>query len=227
MNIYDTDPEFAEIFKSFAYGDIAENEKFKLEAPTRYKAVLAALIGCQGVEAFRAILPEALKNSVTPVEVKEIVYQSAAYSGFGRCLPFLNAVNEILIAEGVELPLESQATAGKDSRLAAGTGAQSEIFGAHMKEAWKNGDMNRFLAENCFGDYYTRRGLSLKEREMVTFCLIMAQGGCEPQLTAHAKGNMNMGNDKNFLMKVIFNCLPYIGYPRSLNAAACVNSAEK
>ncbi len=67
-----------------------------------------------------------------------------------------------------------------------------------MKEAWKNGHINRWLAENCFGDYYTRTGLSLAQREMITFCFLMAQGGCEPQLTGHAKGNMNMGNDKAF-----------------------------
>lgn len=33
-------------------------------------------------------------------------------------------------------------------------------------------------------------------------CLLMAQGGCESQLTAHAKGNMNLGNTKEFLIKV-------------------------
>lgn len=96
-----------------------------------------------------------------------------------------------------------------------------------MKEAWKAGYINRWLAANCFGDYYTRTGLSLAQRELITFCFLMAQGGCEPQLTAHAKGNMNIGNDKDFLMRVISQCLPYIGYPRSLNAIACINRAEK
>ena len=51
-----------------------------------------------------------------------------------------------------------------------------------MEDFWKAGDMNRFLAANCFGDYYTRTGLSLKQRELVTFCYIAAQGGCESQL---------------------------------------------
>lgn len=82
-------------------------------------------------------------------------------------------------------------------------------------------------AANCFGDYYTRNGLDLKQRELITFCFLMAQGGCEPQLTAHAKGNMNLGNDKDFLIKVVSQCLPYIGYPRSLNAVGCVNKAAE
>jgi len=55
----------------------------------------------------------------------------------------------------------------------------------------------------------------------------MAQGGCEPQLIAHAKGNMNLGNDKDFLVRVVSQCLPYIGYPRSLNAMSCIQKATE
>ena len=114
-----------------------------------------------------------------------------------------------------------------EDRLEKGVQAQSDIFGDHMKEAWKAGHINRWLAANCFGDYYTRTGLDLAKREMITFCFLMAQGGCEPQLTAHAKGNMNLGNDKAFLVKVVSQCLPYIGYPRRLNAIACINKAAE
>lgn len=94
-----------------------------------------------------------------------------------------------------------------------------------MREAWKAGTINRWLAENCFGDYYTRKGLDLAKRELITFCFLMAQGGCEPQLIAHSKGNFNVGNDKDFLQRVVLQCLPYIGYPRSLNAIACIGKA--
>ena len=46
-------------------------------------------------------------------------------------------------------------------------------------------------------------------------------------MTAHAKGNMNLGNSKEFLVKVVSQCLPYIGYPRSLNAISCINKAAE
>ena len=62
---------------------------------------------------------------------------------------------------------------------------------------------------------------------MITFCYLAAQGGCEPQLIAHARGNMNLGNDKEFLIRVISQCLPYVGYPRSLNAVSAVNQAAE
>lgn len=38
---------------------------------------------------------------------------------------------------------------------------------------------------------------------------------------------MTLGNDKDFLIRVISQCLPYIGSPRSLNAVTCVNKAAE
>ena len=125
------------------------------------------------------------------------------------------------------LPQALQEGLDPDDRLEKGIAAQAEIFGDHMNETWKAGTVNRYLAANCFGDYYTRTGLNLAQREMITFCFLSAQGGCEPQLTAHAKGNINMGNDAAFLTKVVLQCLPYIGYPRSLNAMGCIAKAAK
>ena len=227
MELRKTDPEFAERFQHFAFDEVVNEENQQLDGPTRWLAILAALIGCGGVDAFREMLPAALENGVTPVMVKETVYQATDYLGYGRILPFLNAANDILAQSGIELPLPGQATTTMEDRLEKGAEAQTAIFGAHMKEAWKQGHINRWLAANCFGDFYTRTGLDLPQREMITFCVLMAQGGCEPQLIAHAKGNMNLGSDRDFLVRVVSQCLPYIGYPRSLNAMSCIQKAAE
>lgn len=227
MNLYETDREFMERFEHFAFEEVVNEKGQELEPKVRYTAILATLLGCQGTDAFRMMLPKALDAGVTPVMAKEIVYQATDYLGFGRVLPFINITNEILEARGVALPLENQATTTLEDRLGKGIQAQVDIFGEHMNEAWKASHINRWLASNCFGDYYTRNGLDLAQREMITFCFVMAQGGCEPQLTAHAKGNMNLGNDKEFLIRVVSQCVPYIGYPRSLNAIACINKAAE
>ncbi len=223
-----TDPEFMERFEHFAFDEAVHEPGQELDDVTRSIAILAALLGCQGIDAFeRLALPQALDAGVSPVAVKEIVYQGVDYLGIGRVLPFLEAVNRVLTARGVALPLAGQATTTMADRLEKGAQTQADIFGPQMLEAWKSGHINRWLAANCFGDYYTRTGLDLKQREMITFCFLAAQGGCEPQLTGHAKGNMNLGNDRDFLIRVVSQCLPYIGYPRSLNAIACVNKAAE
>ena len=226
-NYRETDPEFAERVEHFAFDEVVNEPGQQLDEVTRHMAVLATLLGCQGTDVFRRELPQALDAGVTPVMAKEIVYQAVDYLGMGRVLPFLDITNEVLKERGVALPLEGQATTTMADRLEKGAQAQADIFGPQMLEAWKAGHINRWLAANCFGDYYTRTGLTLAQREMITFCFLAAQGGCEPQLTSHAKGNMNLGNDKEFLIRVVSQCLPYIGYPRSLNAVTCVNKAAE
>lgn len=226
-NYRETDPEFAERFEQFAFEEVVNEPGQQIDEVTRHMAILATLLGCQGTEAFCLELPCALDAGITPVMAKEIVYQAVDYLGIGRVLPFLDITNEVLSSRGVALPLEGQCTTTMENRLEKGAQAQADIFGAHMLEAWKTGHINRWLAANCFGDYYTRTGLTLAQREMITFCFLAAQGGCEPQLTSHAKGNMNLGNDKDFLIRVVSQCLPYIGYPLSLNAIVCVHKAAE
>ena len=225
MELWKNDLEFYERFTHFAFDEVVNEDGQQLDPAVRHLAILATLIGCGGVDAYREMLPSALENGVTPVMIKETVYQSVDYMGYGRMLPFLNVTNDVFAAQGIVLPLPGQATTTEENRLEKGVEAQAAIFGEHMKEAWKAGHINRWLAANCFGDYYTRPGLDLKQREMITFCFLSAQGGCEPQLIAHAKGNMNLGNDKAFLIQVVSQCLPYIGYPRSLNAIDCIQKA--
>jgi len=223
-----TDPEFVERFDNFAFDEVVNHDD--LDDRTRFMAILAALLGSQGLDEFCAILPAALNFGVTPVEVKEIVYQAVPYLGIGRVFPFLKATNAVLAAHGVELPLPGQATTTVENRREAGTQAQVDIFGESMQDFWQSGPeesrhINRWLAENCFGDYYTRTGLNNQQREMITFCFLAAQGGCESQLISHAVANLRIGNDKAFLVKIISQCLPYLGYPRSLNALRCVGDA--
>ncbi|MDF2524289.1 MAG: carboxymuconolactone decarboxylase [Clostridiales bacterium] len=224
----ETDPEFIERFDNFAFDEVVNSDD--LDDHTRMIAILATLVGAQCVNEYKAMMKAALNFGVTPVEIKEVVYQAVAYLGIGRVFDFLHATNDVLTEAGIRLPLERQATTTTENRLEMGIQAQVDIFGPQMAEFYKSGPeesrhINHWLADNCFGDYYTRTGLDYKMREMITFCFLSAQGGCEPQLTSHAAANMRIGNDKQFLIKIISQCLPYIGYPRSLNALRCVNEA--
>lgn len=224
-----TDPEFIERFDNFAFDEVINN--VDLDDRTRFITILANLLGCQGIDEFRAMVPAALNFGVKPVEIKEMVYQAVDYLGIGRVFPFLKATNEIFEKQGIKLPLEGQATTTTENRLEAGRQAQVDIFGEGMRDFYKSGEdeqtkqINYWLTDNCFGDYYTRNGLTYAERELITFCFLSAQGGAEPQLVSHAKANMRVGNSREFLIKVISQNIPFIGYPRSLNALRCVNEA--
>ena len=228
--LLETDPEFITFFDNFAFDEVVNHDD--LDDKTRFIAILSTLLGSQAIDEFKAMLTAAYNFGVTPVEMKEIVYQGTAYLGIGRVFPFLHAVNDFCENNGIALPLEPQGTTTPENRLEKGIQAQVDLIGDHMKDFYKSGPeesrhINEWLASNCFGDYYTRKGLDGKQREMITLCFLAAQGGCEPQLTSHAATNMRIGNDKAFLIKVISQNLPFIGYPRTLNALRCINDAAK
>ena len=160
--LWETDPEFMELFSNFALDEVVNQGD--LDDTTRMMAILAALLGCQGVEEYRELLPAALRAGVTPVQIKEILYQSVAYLGIGRVRPFFSATNQVLTEQGVALPLESGSTTTAETRMAAGNQAQVDIFGEGMRGFQDSGPeesrhINRWLADNCFGDYYTPKGL--------------------------------------------------------------------
>lgn len=229
------DSEFIEFWEDFALDDVINQTNCgenAVDDKTRIIAILATLLGCGSTDLFKIMLKSALNINLSPIIIKEVVYQSVAYLGFARVYPFMIATNEIFESNDIKLPLKNQSTTTRKTRLQKGIQAQVDIFGDGMKEFYKSGaeeskHINRWLAENCFGDYYTRNGLDYKMRELVTFCCISAQGGCEPQLTAHAMANMKVGNNKQFLINIVSSLIPYIGYPRSLNALRCLNEAEK
>ena len=62
-----------------------------IDLPNKIKLLsnLAYLLGMQGLEEYRLMLPVALDNGVSPVEAKEVVYQAVDYLGLGRVIPFL------------------------------------------------------------------------------------------------------------------------------------------
>lgn len=217
------DPELTALYDAFAGDEVPSTSP--LPARTHHLAVLAALLGCQGVDEFTLELGRALDDSLGPVEVKEVLYQSIAYLGMGRVRPFLAVTDEVLRSRGTSLPLAPQGTTTPEGRREKGTQIQVELFGEHMASAWRDSDIRRFLASNCFGDYYSRTGLDLDDRELITFCFLIAQGGCEPQATSHAVANLARGNDEKLLTDVVSHLVPYIGYPRSLNALACIDDA--
>ena len=79
-------------------------------------------------------------------------------------------------------------------------------------------DLGRYIVEFAFGDIYAREGLSLQERELVTIASLLTAGGCEPQLRVHLNGALNVGIPPQKIVEALIHCVPYVGFPRVLNA---------
>ena len=223
----DADPELFEIFGNFALGEVPDYGN--LDTRTRLLCILASNIASQGRAVYRTMLEGALQAGVTPVEVKEVLYQAVPYVGMARVADFIGLTNEVLAVHGVTLPLEGQSTTTPADRFEKGLAVQKSIFGPeriegmHRTAPENQKHIQRYLSDNCFGDFLTRRGLDVKMRELLTFSMLVSLGGCEPQVRGHIAGNVNVGNDKATLLAVVTQLLPYIGYPRTLNGIACLN----
>ena len=221
-----TDPELIEIFDNFAFDEVLRHGH--LDAPTRLMVQLASMIACQALREYRVMLGAALTVGVTPVEVKEIVYQAVPYVGMAKVFEFIHATNEVLTERGVELPLPRQSTTTPETRAERGRAIQERIIGSEVVEKLyaaapeDQGHIQHFLSANCFGDHYTRTGIDVPTRELLTFSMLVALGGCEPQVKGHVAANLRVGNDRGRLIAVVTQLLPFIGYPRTLNALRVV-----
>ena len=134
-----TDPEFIELFDNFAFDEVVNQND--LDDKTSMIAILAMLLGCQGIDEFKAMLTAAYNFGVTPIEMKEIIYQATAYLGIGRVFPFLHVVNDFCTKNGITLPLQGQSTTNQSNRLEKGIQAQVDIFGQDMCEFYKSGQI--------------------------------------------------------------------------------------
>lgn len=79
-------------------------------------------------------------------------------------------------------------------------------------------DLGRFIVEFAFGDIYTREGLNLQEREIITITSLLTAGGCESQLEVHINGALNVGVTPQKIVETFLQCIPYTGFPKVLNA---------
>lgn len=225
-----TDPELAAIRDRLIWGEIAS--KGTLDDKQRELVAIAALAAGQAMATLGIHVEAALNAGAKPVEIKETAYQIAPYIGFPRSEEAIALINRIFEKRGIKMPLEPQGTVSEESRFRDGLAVQKKIFGAgNIEKMQANAPkgqqeiVTNYLSAYCFGDFYTRKGLSLEMRELVTFSAIVALGGCDPQAKAHAAANISVGNSKQNLVDALAAMLPYIGFPRTLNGLTAVNAA--
>lgn len=223
------DADLESIFNNFVYGEVYNHGT--LEPKLRELVTLVSLTASQGTDMIKPHVETALNIGVSPIEIKEALYQCSPYVGYPRVFAALEKANEVFKEKNISLPIESQSTVTESTRFDKGLETQVSIFGdailaAHSNAAPNQKHIQNFLSANCFGDFYTREGLDLQTRELLTFIMIISLGGAEPQAAAHANANIKMGNSKDMLIEAVTQCIPYIGYPRTLNAITIINNIE-
>ncbi len=216
-----TDPELMDILQKFIFGDVFHSGV--LNDRQRELITIVTLTAQQALPQLKAHTNAALNVGVTPIEIREAVYQCGPYIGYPRTLNAVGVINDVFKERGIALPLEAQGTVTESDRMAEGKSIQDKLYGNEIADLMKtlpagfDRTVPDLLTGGNFGDYYTRGGLDVKTRELLMYC-VLATLGAEFQLKAHVRGSLNAGNTKEELIAAMVQCIGYIGFPAAINA---------
>ena len=215
------DPEMMAILQKYIFGEVFTVGE--LDYKTREMITVTTLAVQQTLPQLKAHINAALNVGVTPVELRETIYQCAPFIGFPKTLNALEVLNQVFKERNIKTPLDSTATVKEEDRLEKGAAIQTPLYGDEIKKTLEGlpqdmgADVARFLTEVCFGDFYTRKGLDLKTRELLVISLLVTTGNTGT-LKSHIKGNLKAGNSKETITAAIIQCLPYVGFPNTIAA---------
>lgn len=82
-------------------------------------------------------------------------------------------------------------------------------------------DVPRYMIEFAFGEIYTRPGLTREQQVLVTIASLVTLG-TDPQIELHINTAVTIGLTKQQIVAAIVHLIPYIGFPRVLNALEIV-----
>ena len=220
--------EFPQIISNFK-NEVSQYASLSIETKSMISIVALTTLGT--LKELKGEAEAAIKSGVSAEYLSEAAIQCTPYVGYAKVKEALEVIYATLKEIGVELPLKDQSNTTPDNRFEKGLAAQQRIFGEDLINKMRAGapkelkHIQDYLSAYCFGDFYTRGTVDLKTRELLTFCCLAALGGCEPQLKSHIVGNLNMGNDRDILLEAITWCVPYIGFPKTLNAINYINES--
>lgn len=160
------------------------------------KCILAYCIASNGLEEYKSMLKASKSLNISVIEIKEIVYLAVVNLEVSRVLPFLIETNKFYSDVLPLVNLNNDNIKGKDIYL--------ELFNEPKY-------LQDWIYKYVYDDFYTRNGLSLKERELYTYCFLIVLN-YKKQLKEHIKANYKLGNDKSLLTKVAKQAVPFIGY---------------
>lgn len=202
------DPEFMRILQRFIFGEVSYTGS--LDDKMRELVTITVLTVNQTLPQLKAHVAACLNIGISPIAIRETVYECAPFIGFPKTLNAIAAMDEVFTANGIALPLESGETVTEQDRFAKGLALQKPVYGDEIKDryTWLPAEfaeaVPRFLTELCFSDV-----------------MLAALGGAEVQVRSHIEGALKTGSTKEEVVCALVHAMPYMGVPRLFNALNC------
>lgn len=173
---------------------------------------ISALTATGNLENLKTELNTGLNAGLTVNQIKEILVQMYAYSGFPRSLNGISTFMKVLEerkAKGISDTVGKEATESKDTGDKYGQGRKVlEVLTKtpQSKPAPGFGEfaprMDAFLKEHLFADIFESDVLTYAQRELATISALSAMAGLAAQLQAHVNIGKNTGLTENQLLEV-------------------------
>ncbi len=110
-----------------------------------------------------------------------------------------------------------------DELLARGRAVQAELW-PQVREGTGDfpaarlaPDFFRYVAETAFGTIWSRPGLAIRDRSLVTVAQLAALGRSQ-ELRAHLVGALNVGVTREEIVEVLMHTAVYAGVPLAVEA---------
>jgi len=186
---------------------------------------IAAFTASGDLDKLKAALNEGLDAGLTVNEIKEILVQMYAYTGFPRSLNGINtfiAVMDDRTQKGItdELGKEASPLPSDKTSLELGTEIQTRLLGAPAKGKYITFTpaIDAFLKGHLFGDIFGRDNLDFQSREIATISALANMKGVTPQLQSHFSVGFNTGLTEAQMQSLISVLESKIGKSEADNA---------
>jgi 4-carboxymuconolactone decarboxylase len=224
-SLNDISPDLVKYMIEYSFGDIYSRDGLDLKS--KEIAVVAALTALGNAEPqLKVHINGALNVGCTINDVKEIILQMSAYSGFPTCINAMNALKDVLSRRkeqgisdciGAEptniiLPMDRYEQGVKE--LAELDDKQLE----RLEEAYNefSPDLIRYIVYGQ-ADIMARNNLNKKYREIATIAALTTMGTAQPQLRFHINAGLNVGITIDEVKEIMLLMTVFSGFPSAIN----------
>lgn len=197
-------------FTTISEAKSVEAEKQGLNEKQAAIVTIAAFTAKGDLAELKVALNEGLDAGLTVNEIKEVLVQMYAYTGFPRSLngisTFMTVMDERK-AKGIqdEEGREASALPADKSSIELGTNIQTQISKGPVRGPLFTfaPAIDQFLKGHLFGDIFGRDVLDFQTREVATIAALASMEGVNPQLQAHFRIGSNTGLTEEQLKSLI------------------------
>lgn len=197
-------------------------------------AEIAAFTARGYIPQLKQALNKGLDNGLTVNQIKEVLVQMYAYTGFPRSLNGINAFMEVTAERSAKGIKDNDGPAAKPlpkdtDKNKYGENVRAELVGGPTKGAFQvfTPVIDDFLKEHLFADIFARDILTYREREIATVGALAALEGAGSQLGSHMGISMNTGVTREQLNEIVLMTEKNIGKKEGAAAAIVLENVLK